>query len=804
MWLLDVNTLDLCEFHGDRTPPYAILSHVWGLEEVTFQDLKSPKGRKAARKTLGFSKVERCCRQAKRDGYSWAWVDSCCINKSSSAELSEAINSMFHWYERSARCYVFLDDLFGDPNDNDDYSWRLRGSRWFMRGWTLQELLAPQHVVFFDHFWFPFGHIRKLNGMADSQDGRLLDLTRQVSAITRIPTKYLQGTAALSQACVAQRMYWASRRQTTRAEDRAYCLLGLFDISMPILYGEGASKAFARLQSEIMKENPDQTILAWYRTDITSYRLLAESPGDFDNSEHVEQLRREASGSAAWSSFFMTNLGLSIKLPVTTTLNADQWSPGTLVEALLKCTASSRAPGHAAQKISLSLIFFDRDSEGRPIFICRRPPTWIFNTREGSPMSIVVARNAAGGMSRAAPSPANASLSSASQPLDIVSRGIHILASETGIKVESLGDQLLLDDIGVDSLLTLTIGGRIYEELGLSGFGGIGECKTVGDFRSRLQRYLASRRSLSPSGRASPATDPTPESTLVAGIKAWRKASSVLLAGSDATATRNLFMAPDAAGSSRYSVLLSTMPDHWALWGLMSPFRKVPVEYDCGIKELSSRLVEEMKRRQPVGPYSLAGWSTGGIVAYEMARQIIERGEEVELLIVIDDLCPGTVTKSQRRLPSNFVADLSSKYVEWHPTSRVLIREGYAQLHVAASIAAVHEYVAEPIATDKCPKVWIIWCEDDSVPDVQFWNNLHADCSVSVGSTESVPGNRLLCPEGKMDGFGPNGWDKLLDEGKMQIRRVAGNHFVVIRDNIDWESTFELRNSLKDLFTSLE
>ncbi|KAK4161113.1 HET-domain-containing protein [Cladorrhinum sp. PSN259] len=353
MWLLNVNSLELEEFYGDRIPRYAILSHVWGREEVSFQDMKSADNRELAKRKSGFSKIRECCSQAKRDGYEWAWIDSCCIDKSSSAELSEAINSMFHWYKYSAQCYVCLADVEG--------------------GWTLQELLAPQQIVFLHQNWRAFGQIRKLNAARDDGSNYMPDLTEQVSAITQIPTKYLSGRAALSRACVAQRMSWASRRETTRAEDRAYCLLGLFDISMPILYGEGLTKAFTRLQSEIMRENSDQSILAWHRTDSGSYRLLAETPDDFLNSSMVESQRLKSPGSTPWSAFHMTNLGLSIHLPVTSNLQPLDWCIGIKCEALLNCRLISRGP---SKNISLGLLFIDRDSEGRPMFVCWRPPSW--------------------------------------------------------------------------------------------------------------------------------------------------------------------------------------------------------------------------------------------------------------------------------------------------------------------------------------------------------------------------------------------------------------------------------------------
>lgn len=748
MRLLDVKTLALHEFHGDNVPVYAILSHVWGPDEVTFADMQSGSLRKAATKKRGFSKLAGCCRQAVSDEYNWAWVDSCCIDKSSSAELSEAINSMFQWYNDAAVCYVYLDDV---PAGSSQTRGKIHDSKWFTRGWTLQELLAPQYLVFFALNWQPLAHMPKLRPLKiQLAHSDTMDLTEQVSQITGIPEKYLSGKAALGRACVAQRMYWASRRETTRAEDRAYSLLGLFDISMPILYGEGLRKAFARLQAEIMKENPDQTILAWYRADATLYRLLAESPDDFQNSEDVAQVRREAAGSATWSSFYMTNLGLSITLPIPIP-SGGEWSTGTVTEAILKCTASDPNEDRKRRVISLSIIFLDRDSEGRPIFICRRPPSWAFSNLQGSPTNMVLARNVMPRVESKLGGPKVVDSST-----DIVLRGMHILANETGINIESLGDELLLEDIGVDSLLSISIAGRIYEELGVATFGRILEWPTVGQFRARLELCQ-----ISPF--AAKTSDTSPESVLVASIRASSKVSSVLVRfiGSQKPAgtNKNLFVAPDATGSAAFLPI----PVGWTGWRLLSPFIGVPGEYGCAIREISERLVNEIKRRQPHGPYSLGGWSMGGILAFEMARQLITSGEKVQHLIIVDDLPPLT-DKAPEPLSPVLVARSSSMYIEnYMDTSDSLHRtQNLRYEYVSASIAAIHQYSCEPIPSDKCPEVCIIWSKEAVGDELTISNLYHP-----------------LIPVRSRNGLGPNGWERFLDETKIKTRCVDGDHFTM-------------------------
>ncbi|KAK0753788.1 heterokaryon incompatibility protein-domain-containing protein [Schizothecium vesticola] len=227
MWLINVHTLELEYFMGQNTPPYAILSHTWEDEEVTYQDMRQLTPDTGTRNKQGFAKIRETCRLAASDGLRYAWVDTCCIDKSSSAELTEAINSMYRWYEDAAVCYAYLSD-FDDSADET----ALAASRWFTRGWTLQELIAPENVTFWSRNWVKLGDKWDLNDC--------------LHTITNIPARLLRGTSIVSDYSIACRMSWAARRETTRVEDTAYCLLGLFNINMSLLYGEG-SNAFYRL-----------------------------------------------------------------------------------------------------------------------------------------------------------------------------------------------------------------------------------------------------------------------------------------------------------------------------------------------------------------------------------------------------------------------------------------------------------------------------------------------------------------------------------------------------------------------------
>ncbi|CAI6332303.1 unnamed protein product [Periconia digitata] len=321
MRLIDVDTIELKSFSEQTVPRYAILSHTWGPDEVSYQELSlitrmrslldTYSNQRASRsqqavasgntalmlaamemllhgdrdigtlmtdlsegglmKREGYSKIVKSAAEAKRLGYQYIWCDTCCIDKTSSTELQEAINSMYHWYKKSDVCLVYLNDVepvgFAAPSSAKDV---FHDCRW--RGWTLQELIAPRHVRFYFQDWSLMGD---KNQFAEA-----------LCEVTGIPTFILEN-GDLSEVSIANRMSWCATRETTRIEDIAYCLLGIFDIQMPLLYGEG-DKAFLRLQEEILKTMDDYSIFAWLgcSQEIPSGRaclrgLLARSPKEF-------------------------------------------------------------------------------------------------------------------------------------------------------------------------------------------------------------------------------------------------------------------------------------------------------------------------------------------------------------------------------------------------------------------------------------------------------------------------------------------------------------------------------------------
>ncbi|KAI1748216.1 heterokaryon incompatibility protein-domain-containing protein [Xylaria castorea] len=245
MRLINVHTLELEEFWGGVPPAYAILSHTWGDEEVSFQEWKD---RASVSHKAGYRKIVKAALIAASCGLNYVWVDTNCIDKTSSSELSEAINSMFAWYAEAEWCFVYFDDVAS----------------------TLQELIAPEAEK---------------------------EIAEDVSHITGIDQKALFISEDYTNRSIAARMHWASRRRTTRVEDMAYCLLRLFNINMPLLYGEGRT-AFQRLQEEIMKVSVDQSIFACVFTNKFIIQTKTSSRAPIDTV------------------YSLTNFGLSIQLPL--------------------------------------------------------------------------------------------------------------------------------------------------------------------------------------------------------------------------------------------------------------------------------------------------------------------------------------------------------------------------------------------------------------------------------------------------------------------------------------------------------
>ncbi|KAL8376059.1 hypothetical protein RB595_007259 [Gaeumannomyces hyphopodioides] len=329
--LINTETLRMKMFVDASVPEYAILSHTWVEdEEVDFQEMtrygaasqeNDPTAAEGVctcvchcqslisdtvRRRSGYEKIVRTCRLAKECDIKWAWVDTCCIDKSSSAELSEAINSMYKWYNKAKVCFVFFADL-DSHSEPEELEEALGRCRWFTRGWTLQELIAPEKIEFYNRHWRNVGSKATLQKALDKASG--------------IRNLYQMGGYRMPQeVAVAERMSWASRRQTTRVEDMAYCLLGIFDIHMPLLYGEG-EKAFQRLQEAILKRSNDTSIFCisaqharefgFYGAD--GWDVLATSPKAFDGLPDVVPPSLFVNKRWSQTTFSVTNRGLLVQ-----------------------------------------------------------------------------------------------------------------------------------------------------------------------------------------------------------------------------------------------------------------------------------------------------------------------------------------------------------------------------------------------------------------------------------------------------------------------------------------------------------
>lgn len=327
MRLINNESFTLDEFMGS-VPKYAILSHTWEDGEVTFEDFNNPEPSVRSQKG-GFGKIQRMCELANRAGLKYSWVDTCSIDKRSSAELTEAINSMFQWYKDAVVCFVWLADLPTEQSSHSRLSTQqplipgLESCRWFTRGWTLQELIAPSRVEFYDQEW----HFR----------GTKADLSNQLARITNISVDVLRNAASMYRLSVAQRMSWAASRQTTRAEDTAYCLLGIFNVNMPMMYGEG-TRAFIRLQETIAAQSNDFSLFAWKASPNESQQMyrggFAISPSEFGDSASIRLMRNTVFNPE----YLITNKGLRMN----TSIFAGQ---GGAYFLSLNCTNSQATEG---------------------------------------------------------------------------------------------------------------------------------------------------------------------------------------------------------------------------------------------------------------------------------------------------------------------------------------------------------------------------------------------------------------------------------------------------------------------------
>ncbi|KAF4946504.1 hypothetical protein FGADI_11142 [Fusarium gaditjirri] len=321
MRLLQTKSYELFEANDipAPVPPYAILSHTWisPKDEVTYRDMKTRTGdiKNDVYKQKGWSKLKDYCDRAFKDGWEWAWMDTCCIDKTNPVDTQEAINGMFRWYQDAGVCYAHLGDVSLskasqivslpegtdlDPSTNRLLRAALKNSfisaKWFTRGWTLQELLAPHYLIFVDREWRHIG----------TRESWALEIEKVSNIVARHLTAF--NPTDFTSCSTAMRFSWASGRETTVEEDESYSLLGLFGISLPLIYGEGGRQAFNRLQRQLIHVYHDDSVFAWkslHPDPKPGLGILARSVKDFWDASKV-------TAGQYGNAYSMTNKGLEI------------------------------------------------------------------------------------------------------------------------------------------------------------------------------------------------------------------------------------------------------------------------------------------------------------------------------------------------------------------------------------------------------------------------------------------------------------------------------------------------------------
>ncbi|CEJ93232.1 hypothetical protein VHEMI08840 [[Torrubiella] hemipterigena] len=327
MKLLQIQTSRIIEILPPNIPKYAILSHTWDV--VT--KLPPPAAIQWAvdvqsKKYLALlPKIIEASRLALEQGIDYLWTDWLCIDSSSSASLEKAVNGALSLLQQCALCIVHLDDLEKDSFDEEG----LAQCRYWTRSWTLQELIIPQNVQFYDASW-------KLCG--EKHDA---DVSTIVSTVTGIPVPVLVEPDALWDTALAVRMSWAARRTCRREEDIAYSLLALAGVTLQVRYGEGSEATFLRFQEEVLRNTRDTSLLAW-RSSVGDLPrgLLARSPLEFQHFQSTP-----ANDSRPWEfdgAMCFNSRGIQIQSNVQTqdtvmTLDIGRDASGKRIGVYLAC-----------------------------------------------------------------------------------------------------------------------------------------------------------------------------------------------------------------------------------------------------------------------------------------------------------------------------------------------------------------------------------------------------------------------------------------------------------------------------------
>lgn len=355
------------------------------------------------------------------------------------------------------------------------------------------------------------------------------------------------------------------------------------------------------------------------------------------------------------------------------------------------------------------------------------------------------------------------------------------ICQEMGVEIEEIIAAPDLAALGMDSLMSLSILGILREKTGLNISNDLlGHSPSLKEVERALGVEDKPKKATPVSKhveikstkaivKKESSTTTVAKSEVTLDAYPHRKATSVLLQGNHRTATRQLFMIPDGSGSATSYTEITELGSNIAVWGMFSPFMKTPEEYKCGVYGMATKFIEEMKRRQPKGPYAVAGWSAGGVIAYEIVNQLTKANEVVSHLIIIDAPCPITIEPLPTGLHAWF-AEIGLLGEGDSVEARKI--PSWLLPHFAASVTALSNYTAEPIKKEKCPNVMAIWCED----------------GVCKEPTDPRPnpyptGHALFLLDNRTD-FGPNRWDEYLDVKKMKFRHMPGNHFSMMHGNL--------------------
>lgn len=368
-----------------------------------------------------------------------------------------------------------------------------------------------------------------------------------------------------------------------------------------------------------------------------------------------------------------------------------------------------------------------------------------------------------------------------------VEKILSITSEELGIEQSEILEMSNFAAMGIDSLMSLTISGRIREELDIDiptsffvDYPSINEARmaisalmgtnSCGD--ATPTSYTANTTpediDTTPSTPSTPNPDGESLTSSILEVRAneesLRPATSILLSGSAKTASKTLFLFPDGSGSATsYALLPSVSPDV-CVYGLNCPFMKSPADYTNGIDGVSAQYLTEIKRRQPHGPYYLGGWSAGGVIAYQVAYKLLKMGEKTDRLFLIDSPCP----ISLEPLPSSllhFVDSMGLLGTQSSPPDWLIP-------HFEASIANLTAYTPRPMDSIEAPKTLIIWARDGLCKDPK--DRKFPRSVIEAKSVKFLLDNR--------HDLGPNGWDKLLGEENIITMPVQGNHFTMIRE----------------------